>query len=182
MAFDGCDIFLTDGWIMVPLTLTIIDFLENLYFSFRFFQFARKNSLSNASTIWNILRISMAVSQSIVFNWKTSDVSLIIRAVIFIIISYAITFDVGNSDSIIRPVIPEASRSLEDGHERRNNDDVEIDENENSQNSNMENGQERRYNVQMLDKDGSVTKKSLTFNEFASVILGIYENNMFQKS
>lgn len=177
------------------LIATVTDILIDVYVAFRFFLYIRnaksihseQQSLlpSNRLIIWDSLRIFIASIQDIsiivlsCINHPT--ISYTILSVIFISLSYVITFDVGKSDN------PTDEGSLEDDLERTLDD---ISETSNSSVNivlRASNGMladtplkdvrdiyKEQYNIEMLgpNADVGILQQPLSFYEIASFIFG----------
>ncbi|GBC08258.1 hypothetical protein RclHR1_00080035 [Rhizophagus clarus] len=175
------------------LITTAIDLLIDAYVAFRFIQYIRRNlkscqndHLSYKLIIWNSLRISMISIQHInTITIKQPIFDYAIEAIIFIILSYAITFNIESSDDD-----HSNGNDLESGNNNYkgknvSNDDTSDDDivlrasngmllNMPLKNVRDEIKMEQKYKTEKLDPNGDVgiLKQSLTFYEVASMILG----------
>lgn len=171
------------------LIATVTDILIDVYVAFRFFLYIRnaKSIHSNRLIIWDSLRIFMASIQDIsiivLSHISYPTISYTILSVIFISLSYVITFDVGKSDN------PTDEGNLEDDLERTLDD---ISETSNSSLNivlRASNGMladtplkdvrdiikmEQQYNIEMLgpNVDVEISQQSLSFYEIVSIIFG----------
>ncbi|CAB4427534.1 unnamed protein product [Rhizophagus irregularis] len=186
-----------NDWKIFLLIATVTDILIDVYVAFRFFLYIRnaksihseQHSLlpSNRLIIWDSLRIFMASIQDIsiivLSHISYPTISYTILSVIFISLSYVITFDVGKSDN------PTDEGSLEDDLERTLDD---ISETSNSSLNivlRASNGMladtplkdvrdiikmEQQYNIEMLGPniDVEISQQSLSFYEIVSIIFG----------
>ncbi|CAG8478349.1 23035_t:CDS:2 [Rhizophagus irregularis] len=172
-----CDNDANHGRIFL-LIMTINDLLIDVYVAFRFIQYIRRNLKSSQNDqpfyssykliIWNSLRISMISIQHInTIIIKPPIFDYTIETIIFIILSYVITFNVGGSDddhhlneNSLESVILRASNGmLLDMPLKNVRDEIKM---------------EQKYKIEKLDPSGDVgiLKQSLSFYEVASMILG----------
>ncbi|CAB5168492.1 uncharacterized protein OCT59_001815 [Rhizophagus irregularis] len=198
-----CDNDANHGRIFL-LIMTINDLLIDVYVAFRFIQYIRRNLKSSQNDqpfyssykliIWNSLRISMISIQHInTIIIKPPIFDYTIETIIFIILSYVITFNVGGSDDDHHL----NENSLESGNykgknvkndDNNNNDDDTTSDDEEVilrasngmlldmplKNVRDEIKMEQKYKIEKLDPSGDVgiLKQSLSFYEVASMILG----------
>lgn len=170
------------------LAATITDLLIDIYFTFHLIQYIRKFLKSNQNIpknliIWNVLFISLALIQHInIIILSDPIVGYSIQIVVFITLSYLITFDVEKLE------IPTSEGSLEDDLERtRPSSNISITSEDivlrasNGMLVNMslkdvrnEIKMEQDYNIERIysNEEVGVSQQPITFYEVMSMFLG----------
>jgi len=173
------------------LAESITDLLIVAYVAFRLIQHIRRSNIPLFSklVIWNSLRISIVlinIGIGIIIP-NNQPASHITQTVIFIVLSYVITFDVGKSDNPISEGGLESGNRKETSTTSSSNSETSFSSEDiilrtsNGMSVDMplknvrdEIQMEQQYNIESIEQNGDVivSVQSLSFYEVASMFLG----------